>query len=286
MYKIDNLNQLPYTPPKYYNEICKKKNMELTHCLIDPFYQERLDIYNSVYQRFNKMINNDTTIQSKKKIMKDLLHDTYKNYNKNLGFLPYNYFDTFKANAFKIIFNTSGNNLQKLIDYIDLHVKKDNNYIIDPFYSFITLVDWLIQEMIDDKNVDNKFIISFINNLIDKGYIGFNQYRFYIHVAILRRNKDNQRSCGYNKQQNSSLNCDSIPNFILSLIQLNYKFENDLNQQFRFKDSLQKCLVIDLAKFALINHRYSIFKLLIKKYDINVYQDLPYEFEPLYKSLV
>lgn len=260
MYNIDNLNQLPYTPPQYYHQICRKKNMDITHCLIDPFYEERLNIYNTVNRRFNELIKDNTNLHTKKKIMKQLLHDTYKNYNKNLGFLPYSYFDKFKEHSFKIINNNSGSSLNELMAFIDSHVKKDNNYIIDPFYSFITLIDWLVQEIIEDKNINDDFIISFINKLIDEGYIGFNQYRFYIHVAIIRRCKDN---------------------FLIKLINLCMRFESELSKQFRFKYGYKKSLIKDIGKFALINHRFNFVRILIDKYELDKYNDIPYELHSL-----
>jgi len=261
---IDNLNQLPYTPPKYYEDICKKKNRESVNCFIDPFYTERLEIYNSVYQEFQEQTQDIDDFDKRKSIMKKILHKTYRNYNNNLGFLPYTYFSNFKTNCFDEIqkdIDNNNKNCEYLFIFIDKHVRKDNNYIVDPFYSFVTLIDWITQEMIEDTSIPDKYILKYIQILIQKGYIGFNQYRFYLHVTILRRKKND---------------------FLIQLIDLHNYFVDDLNREFIFKDGLKKCILRDLMKFAIINDSFKIVKLFIQKYQISLTNDVP---EPLQQRL-
>lgn len=254
---IYNLNQLPYTPPKYYHDICKKNNRQDINCLLDPFYIERLEIYNSVYQQFKQQTENIDDFQQRKQIMKRLLHQTYNNYNNNLGFLPYSYFTQFKLHAFDKIQQDLLDKNKKctnLFNFIDSHVRKDGNYIVDPFYSFVTLIDWITQEMIEDSSIPDDYIIQYIRILIQKGYIGFNQYRFFLHVTIIRR---------------------KINKFIVELIELHVHFIDELEKDFQFNDGLLKCLLRDLMKFAVINNSYKIVKLFINKYGLSLSNDIP-----------
>jgi len=262
---IDNLNQLPYTPPAYFEEICRNKsihknfsNPDFYNCSVDPYYDERLKLYKGYYDKYQKMNNSNLSFQERKKIMRKILHDGYNEYETNYGHLPYAYFDTFKQRVYKEVQKDLELNIKDCRQTQHLQIFIDNfkktNYLIDPFYSFITLIDWISQELIANKSLPDSYILCFIQYLIDRGYIGFNQYRFYLHTAILKRKRDT---------------------FILELLDKYKYFENSLQQEFHFKDGLYKCIVKDLGKFAIINNSYKILKLFVEKCGLNIKEDIP-----------
>jgi len=262
---IDNLNQLPYTPPSYFEEICRNKanytklsDPNFYNCSVDPYYDERLKLYKGYYDKYQKMNNNNLSFDERKQIMRKILHDGYNEYEKQYGHLPYAYFDTFRQKVYKEVQKDLELNIkdcrqtEHLQNFIDNF--KQTNYLIDPYYSFITLIDWITQELISDKSLSDSYVLCFIQYLIDRGYIGFNQYRFYLHTAILKRKRDN---------------------FMIELLNKYKYFEKSLQQEFTFKNGLYRCLIKDLGKFAIINNSYKIIKLFVEKCNLNIKQDIP-----------
>jgi len=259
---IDNLNQLPYTPPKYFEDICNSKinNKNKKDCsIIDPYYDDRRKFYSNVYTKYITEINKNKTLDfyQKKKIMKNILHKGYKDFQKNGGILAYGFFDNFKKEIFikideDIDIQSKSGNCSNLTNYISEF--KIEKFKTDPFYSFITLIDWITKEIIADKSLDDNYILCYIQFLIDKGYIGFNQYRFFLHITILKRKRKD---------------------FILKLLDKYRYFKPSLEEEYTFEGGLYKCIIKDLSKFALINNSYKILKLFIDECKLDIEEDIP-----------
>jgi hypothetical protein len=183
-----HMERFPYQSPPYFKRLCDdesrkevfQKRFSYVDCDVDPYYPDRFQIYMNIKHKFNDRIRtNKKSFYEKKKIWQDLLHEEYQKLH-----LPYTFYDEFSQNCFNIIRNTKS--VDVLFEYFqDIQEQK---YDPDPFYSFMTLLDYILYTWTFDKKFNKKMLVDIIQKCIEHGYLGITQIRFLMYMAVLNGN--------------------------------------------------------------------------------------------------
>lgn len=238
---LKNMENYSYYHPPYFSELCKQddrkkkfKNGQFDYvdCELDPYYPERHMIYKDIFNTLKKQ-NTQNNFGELKKKWKEIMQKKYQNLQY---LLPYEYCEEFISNAKNILLQTNGP--QNLIQYVENN--RIDNYDPDPFYLFITLYDYLIYELTQNKQINNSLLTQFIGLSIKNKYIGITQMRFYLYMAILFRN---------------------VPYFhsLISHIKNN---------------QIKRLLLVESLTFAYINLKIDFVDYILNNYDIS-FDDIP-----------
>lgn len=253
-----------YYPPKTL-KICEQPHRKKifqekyphVDCKQDPYHPERIQIFQEMLNELKDQVNSNNSLEQKEAWQK-ILKTKYEKMH-----IPYNMFNKFMKKIIYINNNTPSHKNAKMlyeyIDYIHSYYFSEN----DPFYSFYSILDFCIYEFFRNQhvcveelnikkiklNVSDKVLLHLIKRLLENGYIGITQFRFYVYFSIMYRPK-------------------IFDDLILLLPLLETPLSSYINDKLIDFHIYKRLILEDALQFAFTNLQYSMVQHLVE--DLNV----------------
>lgn len=192
-----------YYPPRFYKECSDAERKRIFRkqypehdCIQDPFYPERIDIYRAIKQDFETKVHFDK--EDEKQNWKNSMQKVYQDFDIKT---PYNFYTDFIRDV-SYILNSNKKNKGEIL-YVYVAKTYQNYFRTDPFYTFYSILDFLLYELFFGKHehdqdskklpISNDDLVKFIYLLIVNSFVGITQFRFIIYMSVLYKNVDSMR---------------------------------------------------------------------------------------------
>ena len=247
-----------YYPPLFQQECNKGHRKKLFRkyypehdCVLDPFYPERKQIYDAIRSNFETKLSLNEA--DERQNWKESMQQVYQQYHIKT---PYNFYDKLISDVYKILASDKNNKGDILFLYMQLTYRKE--FASDPFYTFYSILDFLLFELINGKHetikkktidlfISDGDLVKFIYLLIVNSFIGITQFRFIIYMSILNRGTD-------------------ILRLLLSLIDfLEIPLTKNIGDNSLKVKVLKRLLLIDALEFSFVQLRFEIVEFLVEE---------------------
>jgi hypothetical protein len=198
------MDKQPYFYPPKFHQICdcprRKKVFSSQYpehdCVMDPYYPERVQIHREIERDFKENKSDNIVGSAQNGRPTDWAQSMRKVYKRNHVKTPYNFYRPFIHQVSSILHESPDDQKAEIL-YNFVNRVYESVFVPDPFYSFYSILDFLLYELIAGKNdhdekvvllpISDQDFVQFVYLLIVNSYIGITQFRFLIYMTVVLR---------------------------------------------------------------------------------------------------